>query len=74
MKYWTLDYIDETSCELVFEEKLYANKLEAEAARAAMPRPERFEVSWYSLLDLRELFDDDKLEVDDKLQIHCRWL
>lgn len=73
MKYWALDYIDETSCELVYDEKLYANKLEAEAARVAMPRPELFEVNWYTELDLRELFDDDKLEVDHELRIHTSW-
>lgn len=50
------------------------SELEAEAARAAMPRPELFEVNWYTELDLRETYEDDKLEVDDKLEIHSRWL
>jgi hypothetical protein len=39
-----------------------------------MPRPELFEVSWYTELDLRETYEDDELEVDDKLEIHSRWL
>ena len=73
MKYWALDYIDEVSCELVYQNKLYRSELEAAAARAAMPRPERFEVSWYTELDLRELYDDDELEVDEKLEIHSCW-
>ena len=73
MMYWALDYVDDTSCELVFQDKLHPNKLEAEAARAAMPDPEHFEVSCYSELDLREIYDDDKLEVDDKLEIHSCW-
>lgn len=73
-KYWALDYVDDTSCELVYQDKLYRNELEAEAARAAMPEPVRFEVSWYSKLDLREVYEDDELEVDDKLEIHSRWL
>lgn len=73
MIYWALDYVDDASCELVYKDKLYPNKLEAEAARAAMRRPELFEVNYYSELDLRELYDDDKLEVDDKLEIHSCW-
>ena len=73
-KYWALDYVDDTSCELVYQDKLYRNELEAEAARAAMPEPTRFEVSWYSKLDLREVYEDDELEVDDKLGIHSRQL
>ena len=74
MKYWALDYVEAGSCELVYQDKLYRSELEAEAARAAMPRPELFEVSWYTKLDLRETYEDDELEVDDKLEIHSRWL
>lgn len=74
MKYWALDYVEAGSCELVYQDKLYSSELEAEAARAAMPRPELFEVNWYTELDLREVFDCDELEVDDKLEIHSRRL
>lgn len=74
MKYWALDYVEAGSCELVYQDKLYRSELEAEAARAAMSRPELFEVSWYTKLDLRETYEDDELEVDDKLEIHSRWL
>lgn len=73
MIYWALDYVDDASCELVYEDKLYPNKLEAEAARAAMQQSELFEVNCYSELDLRELYEDDELEVDDKLEIHSCW-
>ena len=66
MIYWALDYVDDASCELVYRDKLYPNKLEAEAARAAMPRPELFEVNWYTELDLRDIYEDDELE---KLEI-----
>lgn len=69
MIYWALDYVDDTSCELVYKDKLYANKLEAEAARAAMRRPELFEVNWYTERDLRDMYEDDELEVDEKLEI-----
>jgi hypothetical protein len=70
-KYWALDYVNGelSECELVYEDQLYLTEEEAEAAARATARPELFEVTWYSIADLREVYETDPIVINDKLQV-----
>lgn len=56
MKYYALDYVNpiDNTCELVYRNKLYHSKEEAEAARKLLPDAEFLEVNWYTLADLED--------------------
>lgn len=58
MKYWALDYVNGElgECELVYNDQLYATEEEAEAAREAIGRPDLFDITWYTPLDLDEVY------------------
>ena len=58
MKYWALDYVNgqDGECELVYNDQLYATEEEAYAAREANGRPDLFDVTWYTPLDLDEIY------------------
>ena len=57
MKYWTLDYVDQYECELVFEGQLYESEEAAYKARhEEFNRPDLLEVTWYTMKDLEEIF------------------
>ena len=58
MKYWALDYVNGElgECELVYNDQLYATEEEAEAAREATGRPDLFDITWYTPLDLDEVY------------------
>ena len=58
MKYWALDYVNgmDNECELVYNDQLYSSEEEAAAAREATGRPDLFDITWYSSLDLDEVY------------------
>ena len=58
MKYWALDYVNgqDGECELVYNDQLYATEEEANAAREATGRPDLFDVTWYTPLDLDDIY------------------
>ena len=58
MKYWALDYVNgqDGECELVYNDQLYATEEEAYAAREATGRPDLFDVTWYTPLDLDDIY------------------
>ena len=58
MKYWALDYVNgqDGECELVYNDQLYATEEDAYAAREATGRPDLFDVTWYTPLDLDEVY------------------
>ena len=70
MKYWALDYINGCECELVYNNQLYATEEEAEAAAIATGRPELFDVTWYTELDLEDDVYAVPFTIDDKLVVH----
>ena len=57
-KYYALDYVcgELGECELVYNDQLYATEEEAEAAREATGRPDLFDITWYTPLDLDEVY------------------
>ncbi len=69
MKYWALDYVDGYSCELVYNDQLYASWEEALDARKATGRPDLFDVTEYRYIDLLEVYGVSQLEIDDKLRV-----
>ena len=74
-KYYALDYVcgELGECELVYNDQLYATEEEAEQARAAMPRPELFDVTWYGIKDLEEVYNTE-VRVNDELKIcYAEW-
>lgn len=58
MKYWALDYVNGElgECELVYNDQLYATEEEAEAARENTGHSDLFDITWYSELDLAEIY------------------
>ena len=70
-KYWALDYVNDKlgECELIYEDQLYLTEEEAEAAARAMAHPELFEVTWYSMADLYEVYETDLIVINDKFQV-----
>lgn len=62
-KYWALDYVDDLECEPVYENQLYPTEAAAEAVRKQLYMPELFEVSWYSIRDLEEIYDNKKIRI-----------
>ena len=74
-KYYALDYVDGelNECELVYNDQLYATQEEAEQARAGMSRPDLFDVTWYGIKDLEEIYDTE-VRVNDKLEVcYVEW-
>ena len=69
MKYWAIDYVDDTWCELVCDDQLYATEDEARAVIPQLPRPDCHEVNWYSLADLSEVYGGE-VSVDTDLKVH----
>ena len=71
MKYWALDYVNgmDNECELIYNDKLYATEQDAEVARENTGRPDLFDITWYTLADLREVFNCKTLMVTDDLRI-----
>ena len=57
-KYWALDYVNghDNECELVYNDQLYATEEEAEAVRELTTRPDLFDITWYTPLDLDEIY------------------
>lgn len=64
-KYWALDYVDDTFCELVCDDRVYDTEEEATAIRESKADKENYEVVWYSLADLKEIFDGNLLAIEE---------
>lgn len=73
MSYWALDFVNETECELVYRDQVYETEEEAEKAREATGRPELFDITFYNMLDLMEVYDTNNLTVDDELRVHATY-
>lgn len=69
MKYWALDYVDDSECELVVNDQLYLTEESALYAATATRRPDLYEVTWYTIPDLKEIYDGD-IYIDSHLKIH----
>ena len=67
MKYWAIDYINGElgECEVVYNDQVYKSEEEAAAARIATGRPDLFDVSWYTMPDLEEIYDYHKVNIDE---------
>lgn len=70
-KYWALDYVSDLECELVCDDQLYASKEDAIKARLSTSRPDLFEVNWYTLGDLREMYNDEIFITSDLRVAPC---
>lgn len=68
-KYYALDYVDEHECELVCDNKVYYTRAEAEAARVALPHPDLYEINWYTLADLADIYETE-VYVDENMNVH----
>lgn len=70
MKYWALDYVNgaDGECELVYCNQLYATREEAEVAREATGRPDLFDITWYTPLDLDEVYTH-RVTISDNLMV-----
>lgn len=69
-KYWALDYVDDTECELVVDGQLYATEEEAYAARKTKKHPERYDVTWYTRVDLETNVFEVEVYIDENLVVH----
>ena len=71
MKYWAVDYVGSTDCELIVNDQLYASEEDAERACAAMAGEDEgdYEVNWYTDLDLYADYDGN-YTIDKNLVIH----
>lgn len=70
MKLWyALDYVNGDECELVYNDQLYATETAAQAAREATDRPDLFDISWYGMADLQEIFNGE-VDIDKNLLVH----
>lgn len=72
MKYWALDYVNGElgECELVYGDQLYATEEKAEIARQSTGRPDLFVITWYTPLDLDNVYCHHVTILDD-LTISC---
>ena len=57
--YYALDYISshDWECELVYRDQLYNTEEEAVAAREETGRPDLFDITWYGIKDLEEIYN-----------------
>jgi len=60
-KYYALDYINGElgECELVYNDQLYASEEEAAAAREQTGREDLFDINWYGIKDLEEIYNGE---------------
>lgn len=70
-KYWAIDYVNGElgECELVYGDQLYATEEEAIRAATETGRPELFDVTWYGVKDLDEIYNAP-VTIDLLLKIH----
>lgn len=70
MKYWALDYVNEldNECELVYRDQLYRSEEGAMYAATATRRPDLFDITWYTELDLEEIYNGP-IFIDENLKV-----
>ena len=70
-KYWAIDYVNgaDGECELVYDDQLYRTEEEAAQAARDTGRPDLFDVSWYTLADLDEMYNHP-VAIDLLLKVH----
>lgn len=69
MKWYAIDYVSDCECELVYNDQLYLTEEAAQAACDELARPDYFEVNWYQLGDLAEVYNTDNFEITDDLRV-----
>lgn len=67
MEYYALDYVNpvDNTCELVYDDQLYASWNEAYKAAQDSGRPDLFDITMYRYIDLLEVYNASKLEIVD---------
>ena len=71
-KYWAVDYVDETECEPVVDDQLYAT--EEDAIAAAEKYGDGYEVNWYTLADLEnDIYDYSEISIGPDLVVRGEW-
>lgn len=68
--YYALDYINshDGECEPVYCDKLYDTEEEATAAREETGRPDLFDITWYGIKDLEEIYNRN-IEITPDLMV-----
>ena len=69
--YWALDYVNEldNECELVYNDQLYYSEEGATYAATATRRPDLFDINWYGIKDLEEIYNGPVI-IDENLKVH----
>ena len=69
-KYWALDYINslDGECEPVYNDQLYYSEEGATYAATATRRPDLFDVTWYGIKDLEEIYDGPVI-IDENMKV-----
>lgn len=69
--YWALDYVNEldNECEPVYNDQLYYSEESAAYAATATRRPDLFDIAWYSIKDLEEIYNGN-IEITSTLKVH----
>lgn len=67
MEYYALDYVNPVcnECELVYDDQLYASWMEAYEAAQAIGRPDLFDITMYRYIDLLEVYNASKLDIEN---------
>ena len=70
MKYWALDYVNglDNECELVYRDQLYRSEEDAMYVANATQRPDLFDITWYTELDLEEIYNGPVF-IDENLKV-----
>ena len=70
-KYWALDYVNDLTheCIPVYRDQLYYSEEGATYASTATRRPDLYEIVWYSIKDLEEIYDGP-VTIDENLKVH----
>ena len=73
IKYYALDYINgqDGECELVYGDQLYHTEDDAAAAREATGRSDLFDITWYGIKDLEDIYNG-RVDIDEALRVHTR--
>lgn len=73
-KYWALDYVNskDNECELIYNDQLYLTETAAKQARRQTGREDLFDVSWYGIKDLEDIYNGPVV-IDEALKVHCTY-
>lgn len=71
--WYAVDYVGSQECELVVDDQLYTDEVSAEAAADAFDGPGYYEVNWYTLEDLRDVYNTHEIEISPELKVIARY-